>query len=144
MKSLPALIGTSMLICNFSVPLGCVLASFSAPLFYAGRVGAETIPVLWVGSTIIGFPLALFYGAPLYALCLRYYRPAWWVVLLIGGGPFLPFAVGDLADGSIGDGLLLQIFGVSVAVVHHVLMTGLTGSAGAAGADTAQPRTPPA
>lgn len=122
MKSLPVLISTSMLTCFISVPIGALFASPVVLLLMGSNWGLQALPSLWILASTFGFPLAFFYGAPLYALAVHYYRPAWWVALLIGGGPFWIFAVDDLMDRSGGDSLLFLSYGVSVAVSHHFLL----------------------
>ncbi len=78
MKSLPVLISTSMLACLISVPIGALFASPVVLLLMGSNWGLQALPSLWILASTFGFPLAFFYGAPLYALAVHFYRPAWW------------------------------------------------------------------
>lgn len=138
MKSLPLLMTKSMLTCFASMPIGCLIGSLIHYLMnfepdMKFDEGAVMILVLWICGSIFGFPLAFFYGAPLYALCAYFYRPTWWLILLISGSAFWIYLVGVGGFGvagkylqSWGQFLSMQlgpmVFTLPVAVSHHLLM----------------------
>lgn len=143
MKDLPVLMCRSMLTCLASVPVGCLCASLITTPMFHDEADLRAVLEIWMLSSVFGFPIACWYGAPLYALCVRFYRPTWWLVLLFGGGPFWVWALQDLMAGLSGSvSLLLLIYGLAVAASHHLLMTfwWLPDAAGSAGSSRPGPR----